>query len=245
MLSRAGDVLMCPHMVPVPLSYWFSLAKEFSGCSPGHKGTHTRLPRTLASALDLSCVVSVGLPQPLRSDCVSHSLCARHVWSGKACTQASRQDTHAPWTRRDLEGGGVRVGRFCSMLVLVPLEFSRCCSAAPRLPGSRGLAHRVSPFPGPKRHEICVYPVHLYRGLPGAWTCLSMEAQIPQGGGRRGRGGREPSPPAGGEGAREGGARGARGAAGPLLGALGVQSLASHPGPELRRRAKKRTQRAG
>ena len=159
-LSRAGDVLMCPHMVPVPLSYWFSLAKEFSGCSPGHKGTHTRLPRTLASALDLLCRLGAGLPQPLRSDCVSHSLCARHVWSGKACTQASRQDTH---THHGPDGisRGAGSGSDGFVLVLVPLEFSRCCSAAPRLPGSRGLAHRVSPFPGPKRHEICVYPVHL------------------------------------------------------------------------------------
>ena len=138
-LSRAGDVLMCPHMVPVPLSYWFSLAKEFSGCSPGHKGTHTRLPRTLASR---SCVVSVGLPQPLRSDCVSHSLCARHAWSGKACTQASRQDTHAPWTRRDLEGGGVRVGRFCSSSYL-----SSFLVAAPLHPVSlaRGASHTGFP----------------------------------------------------------------------------------------------------
>ena len=148
-LSRAGDVLMCPHMVPVPLSYWFSLAKEFSGCSPGHKGTHTRLPRTLASALDLLCRLGAGLPQPLRSDCVSHSLCARHVWSGKACTQASRQDTHAPWTRRDLEGGGVRVGRFCAR-PRTSRVFSLLlrCTPSPWLAGPRTQGF---PIPGTKK----------------------------------------------------------------------------------------------
>ena len=162
-LSRAGDVLMCPHMVPVPLSYWFSLAKEFSGCSPGHKGTHTRLPRTLASALVSS-----------RWD--SHSLSGRTAFlipcvrdmRGAERPAYRRADTPTGHTRTmDQTGsrGGRGQGRTV-LLVLVPLEFSRCCSAAPRLPGSRGLAHRVSPFPGPKRHEICVYPVHLYRGLP-------------------------------------------------------------------------------
>ena len=77
-----------------------------------------------------SCVVSVGLPQPLRSDCVSHSLCARHAWSGKACTQASRQDTHAPWTRRDLEGGGVRLSPGCQAV--------RCCQVICRAVGHVG-----------------------------------------------------------------------------------------------------------